>query len=144
MKPNRYKSLMIGVFLVVMLLVGIGSTSADAQNRRGIHRPSRIIVYRPYNPFWFRHYDPFWDSFYYPRTVTVDPIAYQRERGYKEGRDEGKDDAKKSRPANARGHKDYLKSNSITFREAFVQGYNEGYREKIAEIREKMRDKHGD
>jgi hypothetical protein len=74
---------------------------------------------------------------------VVDPVAYQREKGYREGRDEGKDDAKKDRPANAIGHKDYLKSDSIHFREAFVQGYNEGYQQKIAEIRDKLREKSG-
>ncbi len=134
MNPNRTKKLIMGLFLVVTLLAGIGVTTADAQRRRGVHRPSRIIVYRHYSPFWHRSYDPFWNPFY-PRYQVVDPIAYERERGYKEGRDEGKEDAKKERPANARGHKDYLKSNSLTFREAFVQGYNEGYQEKLSDLR---------
>jgi hypothetical protein len=66
---------------------------------------------------------------------VVDPIAYQREQGYNEGRSEGKKDAKKGRPAAPTGHKDYLKSSSLAYREAFVQGYNERYREEMAEIR---------
>ena len=142
MIPKKAKALIMGLSLVVTLLVGVGSTTANAQRRRGVHRPPRIIVYRNYNPFWYRHYDPFWDPFY-PRYQAVDPVAYQREKGYREGRDEGKDDAKKDRPANATGHKDYLKSDSIHFREAFVQGYNEGYQQKIAEIRDKIREKSG-
>ena len=36
------------------------------------------------------------------------------------------------------GHKDYTKSNSLAYRKAFVQGYNERFREEMAEIREKM------
>ncbi|HEY7543912.1 MAG TPA: hypothetical protein VID27_03475 [Blastocatellia bacterium] len=137
MKPNKVKTLIMGLSLVVMLLVGVGSTVADAQGRRGGHRPHRVIIYRTYNPFWYRHYNPFFYPGYYR---TVDPVAYQREQGYREGKDEGKDDAKKDRPANPTGNKHYVKSDSIHFREAFVQGYNEGYREKIAE----MREKHGD
>ncbi len=39
------------------------------------------------------------------------------------------------------GHKDYIKSNSLAYREAFVQGYNERFREEIAEIREEMRER---
>jgi hypothetical protein len=140
MIPNKAKHLLIGLFFVTMLLAGFGSTStADAQNRR-IHRPNRVIVYRHYNPFWYRRYDPFYDPFYASRFRVVDPIAYQKERGFKEGKDEGKDDAKKGIPANATGHKDYIKSSSVHFRDAFVQGYEVGYREKIADLR----DKHGD
>jgi len=93
-------------------------------------------VVRPYNPFWYRRYDPFWDPFYSTRYRAVDPIAYQREQGYNDGRDEGKKDAKKGRPADPTGHKDYLKSNSLAYREAFVQGYNERFREEKADIRE--------
>ena len=132
MKHHKTKKLIMGLVLTVTLLVGVGLTTAEAQSRRG-HRPGRIFIYR--NPFWYRHYDPFWNSYYSPTYRVVDPIAYERERGYKEGRDEGKDDAKKDRPANATGHKDYLKSNSITFREAFIQGYNAGYQEKVDDLR---------
>jgi hypothetical protein len=140
MKPNKAKALIMGLFLLVMLLVGIGSTTVNAQNRRVVHRPQRVIVYRHYNPYWHRPFDPFWSSFYYPRRVVVDPIAYQKEQGFREGKGEGKDDAKQGRPANATGHKDYLKSNSVHFRESFIQGYNVGYQEKIADIRGKYGD----
>lgn len=140
MKLDKVKKLFVGLSLVAMLVVGIGSTTAEAQGRKGVRRPPRVIYYRVYDPFWYRRYDPFWDSHYYPRYQVVDPIAYQKEKGYKEGKDEGEEDAEKGRAANARGHKDFLKSDSIHFREAFIQGYNAGYREEIAEMREKGRD----
>jgi hypothetical protein len=136
MKANRVKGVITGLFILATLLVGIGPTTANAQGRRTAHRPGRVIVYRTYNPFFYRRYDPFWHSAYYPRYRVVDPIAYQREQGYREGQNEGEKDAKKDRPANATGHKDYLKSNSITFREAFVRGYNDGYREKLDDMRD--------
>jgi hypothetical protein len=141
MKPNKIKRLLAVVSLVIMLFVGIGSATANAQRKRVVRRPARVIVYRAYNPFWYRYYDPFWDPFYYPRYQAVDPIAYQRESGYREGRDEGKEDAKRGRLANATRNEDYLKSDSIHFREAFVQGYNAGYREKLADTKEDLRDK---
>jgi hypothetical protein len=141
MKSNKAKALIMGLFFVVTLLIGVGSITANAQNRGFVRRPSRVIVYRHYSPIWYRHYDPFYDPFYYSRYRVVDPIAYQKEQGYREGKSEGKDDAKKDRIANATGHKDYLKSDSIHFREAFVKGYDDGYQEKIAEIREKARKK---
>jgi hypothetical protein len=137
MKP-RIKQSVIGAFAAIMLLSGVFATTSEAQHRVR-RRPPRVIFVRPYNPFWYRRYDPFWDSFYSTRYTVVDPIAYQREQGYRDGRDEGKEDAKKGRPANPRGHKDYLKSNSLAYREAFIQGYTERYREEIAEIREEMR-----
>jgi hypothetical protein len=140
MKSNKVKRVVVGLFLVVMLASGIGATTADAQDRRRGHRPPRVIIYRHYDPFWHRHYDPFWDPFYSSRYRVVDPVAYQRETGYREGKNEGERDAKKGRPADARSHKDYRKSDSIHFREAFVQGYDEGYREEIAEVREDRED----
>lgn len=81
------------------------------------------------------------DPYYHPRAVVVDPIAYARERGYHEGKDEGGEDDEKGRPANPQGHEDYLKSNSVAFRGAFLQGYEEGYREELAETTREMREK---
>lgn len=141
MRANKAKSLIAGLFLVVTFVVGVGATTANAQSRRGVRRPARVIVYRPYNPFWYRHYDPFWSPYYHPRAVVVDPVAYQRELGYREGKNEGEEDAEKGWPSNPEGHKDYLKSDSINFREAFVQGYDRGYREEVAETRKEMREK---
>lgn len=140
MKP-RVRQLVMGAFAAIMLLSGAFATTAEAQDRVIRRRPPRVIFVRPYNPFWYRRYDPFWDSFYYPRYRVVDPIAYQREQGYSDGRDEGKEDAKKGRLANPTGHKDYLKSKSLAYREAFVQGYNERFREEKAEIKDKMMEK---
>jgi hypothetical protein len=137
MKSNKTKALILGFVLVITLLVGIGSITADAQNKGVVRRPNRVIVYRHYSPFWYRHYDPFYDPFYYSRYRVVDPIAYQKEQGFREGKHEGEKDAKKGRVANATGHKDYLKSDSMYFRQTFVQGYNDGYREEVAELREK-------
>jgi len=137
MKPS-IKRLVIGSFAAIMLLSAVSLTTAEAQGRV-IRRPPRVIFVRPYDPFWYRRYDPFWDPFYFPRYRVEDPIAYQREQGYRDGRDEGKKDAKKGRPANPTGHKEYIKSNSLAYRQAFVQGYNERFREEMAEIRGEMR-----
>lgn len=145
MKSNM-KKLVLSAFAAALLVSGALITTAEAQGRviRRPHRPPRVIVYRPYNPFFgYRYYDPFWDPFPYSYQV-VDPIAYQREQGYSEGRSEGKDDAKKGRPSNPTGHKDYVKSSSLAFREAFVQGYQNGYQEKLEDIREDLREKRGE
>jgi hypothetical protein len=142
MRLKRAKSLILGLFFLFTVFAFVGPTTAEAQTRRGGRRPRRVIIYRPYyNPFWYRRYDPFWDSYYHPRTVVTDPIAYQRERGYREGKGEGEEDAEKGRPANSKGHEDYLDSNSLAFREAFVKGYEEGYREESAETVQEMREK---
>jgi hypothetical protein len=141
MKFSRMKSLILGFFMLFAFAAFV-PTAAEAQTRRTVNRPRRVIVYRPYyNPFWYRRYDPFWDSYFYPRTVVVDPVGYQRELGYREGKDEGGEDAEKGRQANPKGHEDYLKSDSLHFREAFVTGYEEGYREELAETTQKMREK---
>ncbi|HKX31942.1 MAG TPA: hypothetical protein VJ302_29920 [Blastocatellia bacterium] len=141
MTPNRVKRLAMGAFAAIVLLAGVGVGTANAQGRRVQRphpRPPRVIVYRPYyRPYFSPFYDPFWGPRWGwgPTYTVVDPIAYEREKGYKEGRDEGKDDAKKGRPSNPTGHKDYLKSDSFTFRESFVKGYNESYQERMAKLR---------
>src|SRR5690554_1405181 len=85
MSVKNIKKLIISAFAAIFLVSGVIATTAEAQDKtqRRPHRPRRIIIYRPYNPFWYR-YDPFWDPFRYDYRV-VDPIAYQRERGYSEG-----------------------------------------------------------
>lgn len=143
MKLSGMKKVVVGAVAAGALISGPLLTSARAQGARR-HRPHPVIIYRYHNPFWYRRYDPFWNPYWGPSTYTVDPIAYQREQGYSKGRSKGKEDAKKGRPANATGQKDYLKSNSLAYREAFVQGYNERFQEELAEIREKAREKQGD
>lgn len=144
MRQNKIKHLVLGVIAAAILLPGVLTSTAVAQTRQ-IRRPRPLIVYRHHNPFWYRRYDPFWNPYWGPTAYSVvDPIAYQKEQGYSEGRSEGKDDAKKGNAPNPTGHKDYLKSSSLAFREAFVQGYNERYREEVAKIQKKARDKDAD
>lgn|GEM_PF-1157251 len=143
MKPNRVKGLIMGALMALMLTASFGglTTTANAQGRV-VHRPPRVVYYRPIRPFWPRYYDPFWSPYWWGPTYTyVDPITAQREEGYREGRDEGKKAAKKGLLADPKGNKDYLKSNSMAYREAFVQGYNERYQEKLAEIRKEQSEK---
>jgi hypothetical protein len=47
------------------------------------------------------------------------------------GRSKGKEDARKGRPANPASHEDYVKATSLAYRQAFVHGYNERYRQQI-------------
>ena len=131
MKTNRITQLMLGAIAAGAFMIGVGSTTANAQTVI-IRRP--VVVY--HRPF----YRPFWG----PRYVTVvDPIASQREQGYSDGKSRGKNDAKKGLANNPDSHKHYNQSDSLTYREAFVKGYSDGYRDKLADIR-KDRIKNGD
>jgi hypothetical protein len=44
MIPNKAKALMMSLLLVGMLLVGVGSTTADAQGKRGAQAASDHCV----------------------------------------------------------------------------------------------------
>ena len=118
MKTNRLKQLMLAAFVAITLLVGIDAT-ANAQTVVVRQRP--VIVYR--RPF----YRPFWGPNY---VTVVDPIASAREQGFSDGRSAGKSDAKKGLANNAQSHKHYAKSDSETYRDAYLRGYSEGFREK--------------
>jgi hypothetical protein len=144
MKPDKTNRLILAFVVMGMLMVGVGSISANAQGRHAVRRPGRVIVYRHYNPYWYgcnRFYNPFWDPFYYSSYQVVDPVAYQTEKGYRDGRNQGKEDAKKARPAVATDNKNYSKSDSIHYREAFVKGYKEAYPAKVAEIKKDLIEK---
>ena len=116
MKLNGIKGLVMGLLVAVVFFISAGSTTANAQGRRYCgHR--RVVFYR--------HFDPFWDFRTYR---VVDPIATLQEQGYSDGRNRGKDDARDGRGNNPYDQKQYYKSNSLAYREAFLKGYAEGYR----------------
>ncbi len=128
MKLGGIKRLITGAFVAVLLLISVGSTTADAQRR---------YIYRYPRPYFHRVYDPFRDPWgpYWNRTITVvDPIAQQRESGYSDGHKRGKDDAKNAKPNDPASHKHYSNSHSLTYRQAFLKGYAEGYREQMDRI----------
>jgi hypothetical protein len=118
MRFNRVRKVVAGAFVAVILLVGAGMvTTTKAQ--RVVVRPRVFFVNRPFIHTWG------WGYPYYP--YYVDPIAYQREHGYQDGFSRGKDDAKHGRADDPNSHSHYRNSSSVTYREAFVQGYNDGF-----------------
>jgi hypothetical protein len=124
MKFQQIKKVLTMGLLGVILLFGTFSTSASAQHHGG----RVVIVNRPFvRPFGW--YGGFYRPYYYP----VDPIAYQREQGYSDGLSRGKDDAKHGKANDPASHKHYTNANSITYREAFAQGYADGYRARMNE-----------
>ena len=127
MKLNRTKKMILGAFVAVFLMSGVLATTAEAQGRF-VRRPRAVIVYRPFNPFWHRRYDPFWGP---SRYTVIDPVAGRSEEGFSDGRSQGKKDAKKGLEADPTRSKDYYKSNSFAYRQAFVHGYEEGYRAEL-------------
>jgi len=126
---SKIKKLIIGAFAAIILLVGAATTTAQAQEV--IIRPRRVIVYPTYDPYWYPIYDPYWYPVCYTRVCVVNPASYEWSWGYREGRDEGKDDAEDGKPINPAGHKDFYKSGSYAYRQAFIQGYYDGYWKKI-------------
>jgi hypothetical protein len=123
MKFTQVKKIITGALVAVTLLFGIGAWTTASAQVRVVTRPRVVVVQRP---FFFPHYT------YFPRYYTVvDPIAYQRETGYSDGLSRGKDDAKHGKPYDLNAHKHYRDSDSITYKEAFAQGYADGYRSRM-------------
>jgi len=121
----RVKKLIIGAFAAIILLTGAFTTTAGAQEV--IIGRHQVIVYPTYDPSWYPVYDPY----YYPRYWVVEPDSYLWKKGYKEGRHEGKHDAKHGIPIDPAGTEDFYKSSSYAYRQAFIQGYYDGYWKKI-------------
>jgi hypothetical protein len=141
------KKLIMSLFAGFILLPGVSKIKADAQYVYW-RRPVRIIVIRQYSPVVRLHfrvvrpyypvvqpyypvYYPVYDPYPLPTYGAVEPFPYLQEKGYKEGVDEGKDDAEDGRLPNPTIHKDFYKSYSPVYRQAFIQGYYDAYRIKI-------------
>src|ERR1051325_10956261 len=124
MKSHQIRKGIYSALVAVILLFG-GWATANAQVR-GAHRPGRVVIVN--RPFFYPRYN--WG--FYPRYYTVvDPVAYQREQGYRDGHSRGKDDAKHGKANDPNSHKHYRDSDSLNYREAFAQGYADGFRERM-------------
>jgi len=128
MRFNRLKRLFVGILFSLLIVVGLGAagaTSTSAQTRRVVVRPRVFVVQRPFfgGPWGWGY--PYYGSYY----TYTDPIAYQRERGFSDGFSRGRDDARHGRPSDPNSHKHYRNASSITYRNAFVQGYSTGFRD---------------
>ena len=121
---NVFKKLVIGVFAGVIVLFGslVANPTANAQVRVVRVAPTRVFI----GP---RFFGPGFYPYYYPYYRVYDPIAYQRESGFSDELSRGKSDAHHGKAFAPDSHHHYRDSHSITYREAFLQGYRTGYRE---------------
>jgi hypothetical protein len=113
---STLKKLIMSLFAGVILLPGVSKIMADAQHRYW-RRPVRVIVVQPYYPVVRRYYPvvrqyypvyyPVYDPYSLPTYGVMGPFPYLQEKGYKEGVDEGKDDAEDGRLPNPTTHKDF-------------------------------------
>jgi hypothetical protein len=130
------KKLIMSALAALILLPGVANT-VDAQHGHWGHRrhwreSGRIIIVQPYSPVYYPVYEyPVYDPYLRPVYNVAEPFPYLQEKGYKEGRDEGKDDAEDGKPPNPTIHKDFYKSYSPIYRQAFIQGYYDEYRRKM-------------
>src|SRR5713226_9145622 len=100
MRFNRLKSLFVGTLFSLLIVLGLGTagaTSTLAQVRRVVVRPRVFVVPRP---FFGSPWGPPYYGYY-------DPIVYQREQGFRDGFNRGKNDARHAEPYNPNDHKHY-------------------------------------
>lgn len=82
-----------------------------------------------YYPWGYRTYVPY-DYSYFPYDYSAyNSAAYFEERGYRDGYHEGKDDAQDGDSYNPTRHSRYRNAYSALYREAFLRGYDVGFRE---------------
>jgi len=119
MRWNRIKKIVTGALIAVVVALGSWATTANAQVRV-IGRHRTVVVRTGFFPRSYGYYP--YNSYYYS-----DPIAYQKEMGYSDGLSRGKSDAKHGLAASPESHKHFSNSSSMAYRDAFEQGYNDGY-----------------
>jgi len=150
MRSNRVKRLVTRTVVAVTLLLSawaVTGTTAQAQGRwhgRGFDRPNRVFV----QPRVFISPQPrvfirprvfvgprlgFYSGAYsypgvYSSYVPYGGVAYQEEQGYRDGLSRGRDDARHGEPYSPNSHSHYRNDISVAYRDAFLQGYDVGFR----------------
>src|SRR5436853_4013812 len=116
MKFSRVTRMLAIAFVLAFSGAAVRTANAQVHRHRGV-----VVIGQPY---FFPHYYPGYYRY-------SDPIAYQREEGYRDGLSRGKDDAKHGRAESPSNHKHYSNSDSLAYRQAFAQGYEDGYRARM-------------
>lgn len=134
MRSNRVKRLVTRTVVAVILLLSawaVTGTTAQAQGRwHGYQRHNRVFV----QPLVFIRPRVFVGPRFgfYPRVystyVPYGGVAYQEELGYRDGLSRGKSDARHGEPYSPVSHSHYRNSNSLAYRDAFLRGYDVGFR----------------
>jgi len=121
MLSNILKRVLTGALVGMTVLPASWTTYGQVRVVRVA--PTRVFVQRRvfFGPEFYPNY--------YPYYRVYDPIAYQRESGYSDGLSRGKSDAHRGYPFAPDSHHHFRDSRSITYREAFLQGYRTGYRD---------------
>jgi hypothetical protein len=151
MRSNLVRRLVTRTVVAVTLLLSawaVTGTTAQAQGRwhgRGFDRPNRVFV----QPRVFISPQPrvfirprvfvgprvgFYSGAYsypgaYSSYVPYGGVAYQEEQGYRDGVSRGRDDARHGEPYSPNSHSHYRSASSFAYRDAFIRGYDVGFRE---------------
>jgi len=126
------KKLMIGTLLAAALVVGAGSTTestAEAQVCRG----PRVIVVPRTRVFAYPVYPRpvYTGPYYYSYTPQYDagPYDVAAGKGYHDGFDRGREDARDGRIFDPNNSSHFRDSISAGYRDGFRRGYSDGYRQ---------------
>ena|SRR5215471_2023206 len=129
MRFSRFRSLFVGCLFSLAVVLGLGAAGAtNTMAQRVVVRPRVFVGGGPaFGPWgWGWGWGP---PYYGYSRYYYDPIAYQRERGFSDGFNDGKSDARHGKVADPNSHKHYRNSDSMAYRNAFVQGYNTGFKD---------------
>lgn len=145
MRSNQVRRLVTRTVVAVTLLLSawaVTGTTAQAQGRwhgRGFNRPNRVFVQprvfvRPRSRVFItpRVFVGPRVGFYprvYSSYVPYGGVAYQEERGYRDGFSRGRDDARDGDRYDPYSHSHYRNAGTVAYRDAFLRGYDVGFRE---------------
>ena len=125
-RTNRISKVTMSSLVGLFLMSGVFASTASAKPKVVFRTRPVVVIHTQPRPYWHRRFDPVWVPSVTYR--SFDSFSDHREEGFDDGLSQGKKDAKKGSEFDPRGSKDYLKSNSFAYREAFVRGYRHGYR----------------
>src|SRR5215471_8252494 len=124
------QKLMIGTMFAAALLVAAGSTTGSTAQAQVWRRPPIIVVPRTRvftYPVYPRPFFP--EPYYYSYTPRYDagPYDVAAGKGYHDGFDRGREDARDGRIFDPNNSSHFRDSISAGYRDGFRRGYSDGY-----------------
>ena len=133
MRTNNTKGLFARMLLVVSLLFGfvaLTGTTVQAQGYRSYdrHHRGRVIV-RPRARVFVTPRVIYPRAYVYNRPYSYVPSSHVTEgQGYRDGLNDGRDDARDRDGFNPYRHNDYKNAETSGYINGYLRGYEEGYR----------------
>ncbi len=126
MSMQNIKKVAAGVGLAILTVLGAGTIAGSTAQAQCVRRPlPPAPVYYRNQPYYNTGYN---NGGYYNNGYNNGYYAAQRDKGFRDGYDRGREDAEDHRYPNP-NNSEHFRNGNPAYRDGFRYGYQRGYRE---------------